>query len=81
MQRRSNFRRASLVDALDSVSMDASGREIAKAQMRRAEAIVNGLEQVVVTSRELVANVRGELSRYARRRKVAARRAAGHLKP
>ena len=33
MQGRLNLRRASLVDALDTVSMDASAREIAKAQI------------------------------------------------
>lgn len=62
-----NVRRANLIDALDTVTMHASDREIAKVQLRRAEAIVNRVEQAVVMSRQFAANVKLGFSFYARR--------------
>jgi hypothetical protein len=53
--------RASMADALDGVNMSAHARMAAKADLRQAEAIINGAETLVRSIQRAIARI-GELS-------------------
>lgn len=65
-----------MVDALDSVNLDALAREVAKVRMRRAEAIVDGAERALVATGEFFVLVKHGVLDVARQlRAVVVRRA------
>jgi hypothetical protein len=53
--------RASMADALDGVNMSAEARAAARANLRKAEAIINGAEILVRSIRRAIDRI-GELS-------------------
>jgi hypothetical protein len=66
----------SMVDALDGVNLDALAREVAKARMRRAEAIVDGAKDGWVATGEFFELVKhGVLNLVRQLRAAVARRA------
>jgi hypothetical protein len=66
----------SMVDALDDVNLDALAREVAKARMRRAEAIVNGARDGWVATGEFFVLVRQGVLDIARQLRAAVARRA-----
>jgi hypothetical protein len=66
----------SMVDALDDVNLDALAREIAKARMRRAEAIVNGARDGWVATGEFLLLVKHGVLDVARQLRTAVARRA-----
>ena len=66
----------SMVDALDGVNLDVLAREVAKARMRRAEAIVNGARDGWVATGEFFALLKHAVLNWVRQlRATVVRRA------
>jgi len=61
----------SMVDALDDVNLDALTREVAKARMRRAEAIVNGASDAWVATGEFFVLAKHRVLNIARQLRSA----------
>jgi hypothetical protein len=66
----------SMVDALDDVNLDALAREVAKARMRRAEAIVDGAKDGWEATGEFVAFVKHGVLNWVRQLRAAVVRRA-----
>jgi hypothetical protein len=66
----------SMVDALDGVNLDALTREVAKARMRRAEAIVDGAKDGWVATGEFFALVKHGVLNLVRQLRAAVLRRA-----